>query len=718
MKKQKLSTKIALLCAALLMFIGVTKMNALPFNVSFTVSMDHICSGGHIDVVNTSDTTMPGVIWQWYATGNSSPQNWIGRNVYQGFTFWNTNTYQVILEALDSNGVILDTYTKNIYVFPEPSWPNLSPNNLTLECGPVLITDNNNSNDVWTNAAGDTLGTGPSITISSPGTYYVLPVNAFGCVNQNPMNISIPQGQTSVNIGSGANGVSYSNDSVITSCQGNDVYLNASINTNTWGGGFVWENGSSAYNRTVTQSGYYSLIWTGSSGCTVTKSIHVILKPAPVDTIYAVGPTTVCGNVNVNLYTPQSFPSYSWNGWGQSPDSSFMCWNQQNVFVIVTDTNGCTGTSNTIQISVHQQPNQSNILENGCELQSDVANTGTWVNRWRKDTSNVIIGNTQMITPMASGIYINMIVDTVTGCYSSSIPHPYIAPALPIITGNTTICQGETAHLGIFNDTQYTGFIWSNGTTSSTNDVSVAGQVVLTTIQGNCLVSSSTTITVNPTPIGNISPSNPSFCEFGYATINAPTGSGYTYNWNTGQNVQSPAVFTSGYYSVTVTNSFGCSYVTPSVYVVMHPQPSQPIVYGPCQLATGSYYGYQWFMGDSLLVGETGQYCSASHVPSNYYSVQITDVNGCTNTSDPYLSDCGTGINEATTNIAEVYPNPFTNRLTVKYSDNKDHTVKVVDVLGKVVIEQKGHDEILLNTENLSSGLYFIPEFGKKLVKQ
>lgn len=712
------------LLVAILLLTGL-KVNAQIGNASFAVSKDSICSGGMVYVHNTSpDTLLPGVQFMWQLNGNGSPQNWTGSSVPQGFHLWNTNTYQINLMELDSNGVFLGSFTKDIHVFPEPNWPNLSPNNLSVECGPVFITDNNNTNDIWMNAAGDTLGTGSSITLNIPGFYNVSAISPFGCINSNPMGFNIQQGQTSVNIGSNSMSMPYNNDSIIYGCQGDQVFLNANINYMFNGGGFVWENGSSAWNRTVTQAGYYSLIYTGASGCSITKTVHLIMKPKPHPTITASGPTTRCGNESITFSVTQTYIDYTWNNWNfSSGNQTFISWNSGYNYVVVTDTNGCKGVSDSIFVTENPVPPQATITPSGCNLISDMPNDGIHINIWKIDTLSTIIGSTQMISPMVSGAYTDMIVDVTTGCHSTSLPYSFVLPPVPVIVGNLDICQGDTAHLTIFNPNQYSQFFWSNSADGPIDTATVSGYINVEAqygSQGGCIVVNpySVYVTVHPKPIGIITASNTTLCAGDSVTLSVPSGT--NDSWSTGEVGSTIYVTNGGYYSALMTNSYGCSYVTPAVHIIEHAKPNKPTITGPCILSTNSgFSSYQWYELDTLLnmipiTSSTGQFLSIVHVP-NYYTVGVTDANGCSNTSDPYWSSCGTGINEETNTISEVYPNPFTNQITVRFSDNKEHMINMFDVLGKVVISEKGQNEMTLNTTELSSGIYFIPGIGKMI---
>lgn len=80
---------------------------------------------------------------------------------------------------------------------------------------------------------------------------------------------------------------------------------------------------------------------------------------------------------------------------------------------------------------------------------------------------------------------------------------------------------------------------------------------------------------------------------------------------------------------------------------------------------------------------------------------------------------------DQTTEQLSVYPNPFTERITVEAKDLDDSTLKFIDLTGqnmmdKVTMVHSSQTTVLFNTLNLPSGVYFIiaGEQRIKIVKQ
>jgi hypothetical protein len=141
-----------------------------------------------------------------------------------------------------------------------------------------------------------------------------------------------------------------------------------------------------------------------------------------------------------------------------------------------------------------------------------------------------------------------------------------------------------------------------------------------------------------------------SFCTGGSVTLTAP--SGYTYLWSTGENTQSITASQPGPYSVTVTNTSGCSATSAPTNVTVNAKPATPVIAesgstsfcagGSVTLTAPSGYSYLWSTGadtQSIDVSQAGP-----------YSVTVTNASGCSATS-------------AATNVT-VHPKPATPAIT------------------------------------------------------
>lgn len=129
---------------------------------------------------------------------------------------------------------------------------------------------------------------------------------------------------------------------------------------------------------------------------------------------------------------------------------------------------------------------------------------------------------------------------------------------IPVITANgpTTFCTGGSVILsaGI-----YTSYLWSTGETTDSITVTTGGIYTVTvTNSSGCTGTASITVTVTTGISPTITVTGALYLCQGDSTI-LSAGNYSSYIWSNGATTDSITVTTSGTYSVTVTNSFGCT---------------------------------------------------------------------------------------------------------------------------------------------------------------
>lgn len=190
---------------------------------------------------------------------------------------------------------------------------------------------------------------------------------------------------------------------------------------------------------------------------------------------------------------------------------------------------------------------------------------------------------TQTISVTSSGTY-TVTVTNSTGC-SVVATSPAIVvnplPTTPVITagGATTFCQGGSVTLTA--TAGATTYHWStNASTQSINVTSSGSYTVTVTNANGCqAVSATTAVIVNSLPaVPVITPGGPTtFCQGGSVTLTATSGAS-TYHWSTNASTQSISVSSSGNYTVTVTNTSGCSAASVATVVTVNPLPTTPVI--------------------------------------------------------------------------------------------------------------------------------------------
>ncbi len=197
---------------------------------------------------------------------------------------------------------------------------------------------------------------------------------------------------------------------------------------------------------------------------------------------------------------------------------------------------------------------------------------------------------TAFINQLQGGTYSVTVTDNANGCSSSAsvdIPQNTGAPFITLSTNNPTTCGGNNGSIainGLDFGTSYIVEFTQNGTPQplQTMTANAAGQIVLTGLEAgiytnivvnesNCPSNFINTILNNPSAPTLVATTNSPLCQGSTLMLNvAPSGgsgvypnfswsgpSGYSSNLQNNNLIASAA--TSGIYSVTVTDSNGCT---------------------------------------------------------------------------------------------------------------------------------------------------------------
>ena len=239
--------------------------------------------------------------------------------------------------------------------------------------------------------------------------------------------------------------------------------------------------------------------------------------------------------------------------------------------------------------------------------------------------------------PNQAGNYYVRATSTLNGCKGFSDTTKLITAASIVPAGSLTTCNPPvvlSTPAGTGNNYQWKlNGINISGATSPTYSATTSGNYAVTITNGSCVSTSPTTsITIasgTPTITAN---GSTSFCQGGSVTLTSSSASNNT--WSNGATTQSIVVYSSGNYSVSVSNG-NCPSTAASINVIVNPIPPAPTITlsGPttfCQggsvtLTSSNATGNVWSNGansQSITINSNGN-----------YSVTFTDANGCSATS-------------------------------------------------------------------------------------
>ncbi|MBK7850393.1 MAG: PKD domain-containing protein [Bacteroidetes bacterium] len=311
-----------------------------------------------------------------------------------------------------------------------------------------------------------------------------------------------------------------------------------------------------------------------------------LLGLPPVPNIIA--PATVCKNSLVSFSTSSPGPIWNWNFGDagtantQSTTHTYLNAGDYNVSLTITNVNGCSDTAFT-KIHVDDIPQTpvitgpssvcsgstvsytfSQPVFNGANYIWSVTPPG--VIQTGQGTSSIVV---KWNSPTLTGL-VSLVVQS--NCPPAPVtPFPVVVNALPVagIAIPSPLCVGAPL---TFTGSGGTTYNWSFPGASNVNLTNPAAPVVTYGVAGNysaslsiidangCTANKTVNYTVNPLPLVNVTANG--VCTFP-ATVNINTinTGGYTYLWNTSATTASITQTLTGptSFSVTVTNSFGCT---------------------------------------------------------------------------------------------------------------------------------------------------------------
>jgi hypothetical protein len=160
-------------------------------------------------------------------------------------------------------------------------------------------------------------------------------------------------------------------------------------------------------------------------------------------------------------------------------------------------------------------------------------------------------------TISAAGTY-TVIATLASGCTATATTTIAETPfSPPTISGGSILCPGDALTLTA-DGGPYTSYAWSTGQSGQSISVAVAGNYIVTVTDANgCTGTDSQVVSAAPAVTPNISGAN-NLCPNTSATLTATAGF-QSYEWSTSATGSSISITTPGTYTVTVTNSNGCT---------------------------------------------------------------------------------------------------------------------------------------------------------------
>jgi len=404
-------------------------------------------------------------------------------------------------------------------------------------------------------------------------------------------------------------------------CEGDSTVLAAPIGHID----YRWSTGDSSQTIVVRAAGNYSVTVIDTNGCSASASFTVGVNPKPTPRIAYTGTTTFCEGESLTLDAGDDYAAYQWSS-GEITRQIVV--RESGVYrVTVINANGCIGISDSLVVMVNPRPfvainGASTVCPNTSATYS-VRETPGERYAWKVTGGDgaIISGDGTSAISVRWGALgdgrVEVTATSAAGCMGSSDMGVRIGSELtPTITADrpTSLCPGDSVTLDAG---AYDSYRWSTGASTRTITVRAPGSYSVTVADASGCggTSKPMAVTLNPGPSPVIAtPNGTTMCEGESIVLDAGAGYG-RYLWTNGARTRQITVREPGSYAVTVTDSSGCSNISPAVAVGVTAKPT-PRIIGPTLVCRGSTVGYstsavagnsyQWQVSGGSIVSGAG----------------------------------------------------------------------------------------------------------------
>ncbi len=343
-------------------------------------------------------------------------------------------------------------------------------------------------------------GTGNTITLdflsfASSGVLNVYAQNSCSTSPTMTMNITVQQ---SPNLIIGGNN---------TMCENAQEVLTASGATT-----YTWSTGATTASETVSPSTttIYTVTGTGSSGCIATKEFTVNTIPSPTLQIN-VSTVAVCPNQTVAATAIGNGNLFFWSDGFMGANHNVKALSTTIFTVTNTFTNSCytqvTFTLNVLPAPIMSITGNTIVCPGGTiSLTANGADTYAWSDGVMTHTNVFVPASSMSLTVVGTGT--NNCVDSVAQAIKV-VSTPTVS-----ISGNDTICQGQTASL-IASANGNVTYGWNSGANTATINVSPTGTFTYVVIadNGGCTGTASHEVYVKLIPTIDFTIPTPILCS-------------------------------------------------------------------------------------------------------------------------------------------------------------------------------------------------------------
>jgi len=387
--------------------------------------------------------------------------------------------------------------------------------------------------------------TGPTMSKSTAGNYYVDVKDKFGCVARDFAILTVNSNLTVSIIGA----------PTIDICEGESATLISNYKTAD-GYNFAWApGGETTETITVSASGTYDLHVDNGVGCQGDGTIDVVVHPMP---IVSPGTATICSGGSATFGDNLgSGHNYSWTGIDVTTFSHTVTSGGLFTRVVTTTAGGCIDSS-TYVITENTNPTVSLTDATVCDgtmvTLVDLSLTTGYTYSWSSGETSA------SISPTTNGIYTLTATDATTLCFGSGSANVVFNPSPSVTINDAIICDGFSHTID--GTTAGATYAWTPGSqTTPTISATTTGTYTVVVKVAGCEATDNMQLEVVSFPVSELDKTLEEqlicFEELDSSlSISAGTGS-YNFLWNTGETTSDINVSTAGTYTVDISAGSG-----------------------------------------------------------------------------------------------------------------------------------------------------------------
>lgn len=529
---------------------GLLCTTASPTFSNNTIVNNSATNGGALNCSNNSDVTLYNCIFygntagtngaQVYLTDDASDPNFYYCNIQSSFAGFGLN-----------GNIYSGIYSNNIDAAPQFVSPSGGSgtgfNGVTADwflqsTSPCIDKGDPSGNYPTTDKAGN-----PRVRVCR------IDIGAYEYQSGSPLTVSVIQTQQILCHGD-ASAILTANPAGGTS---SDSYA------------YAWSNGATSQSISGLTSGTYSVLVSTTISQCQTSASYTVSEPSQINISSSNTMDNICdaigeGSASVNVTGGEIPYTYLWSN--NSTTNSISGLIAGDYSVTIADNIGCVHTNTIIvgALSTTITPNITIVLDT-CASGVGKINTspsggiGSYTYTWSNGNT------TQNISGLHWGSYTITISDSL-GCKNISTPMVgvYTNTIIPTLTSIPDTCTGNVgrAMSNPSGGTYPYSYMWTNG--ASTNNISsLASNNYSVTIsdKNGCSVTSSVLVGIFTNTVTTVFTFTPADCHEANGSITALPGGGtnpYSYNWSSGNTLQTASNLLAGNYTVNITDKNGC----------------------------------------------------------------------------------------------------------------------------------------------------------------